>query len=78
VSQEFSSTWQQQQQQQQQQPKQPRLGLYSVRIEKMLRRQRELDEEIAEREGKRKMRMRDDGREMREEVQPFGCASTVC
>ena len=50
--------------------------MYSVRIEKMLRRQRELDEEIAEREGK--MRVRDDGREMREEVQPFGCASTTC
>ena len=49
--------------------------MYSVRIEKMLRRQRELAEEIAEREGK--MRVRDDGREMREEVQPFGCASTA-
>jgi hypothetical protein len=50
--------------------------MYAGIMEKMLRRQRELDEEIAEREGR--MRVRDDGREMREEVQPFGCASTVC
>ena len=50
--------------------------LYGDIMERTLRRLRELKEEIAEREGK--MRVRDDGREMREEVQPFGCASTAC
>ena len=60
----------------QKQQRPPRRRLYEDRMERTLRRLRELKEEIAEREGK--MRARDDGREMREEVQPFGCASTVC
>ena len=53
-----------------------RKPLHGDIMERTLRRLRELKEEIAEREGK--MRVRDDGREMREEVQPFGCASTAC